>query len=114
MAVDVHLEDSRLRALLHAEFKPTVQWLLAGQNADGSWGKLRSADQRRSPRVLTLLTWYYRQVDRDPNVAAAVRKYCRYLLDPANSKAYGVKDLVRTTGFVGLAVAEVVAPGSTF
>ena len=31
-----------------------------------------------------------------------------------DSKAYGVKLLVKTTGFVGLAIAELLAPGSTF
>jgi hypothetical protein len=63
---------------------------------------------------VTLLTWYYRRVEADAEVAAAVRKYCRFLLDPKNSKAYGVKELLRTSGFVGLTVAEVIAPGSTF
>jgi hypothetical protein len=58
--------------------------------------------------------WYYRTLDRDPRVAEAVQKYCRYLLDPANSRAYGAKELVRTTGFIGLALSEIVEPGSTF
>lgn len=114
VAVDTQIKDREVRELLHRGLKPSVQWLLAGQNVDGSWGKLRSADQQRSPRVLTLLTWYYRNVEPDPKVAESVRRYCRFLLDPANSRAYGVKELVRTTGFVALAIQEVIAPGSTF
>jgi hypothetical protein len=43
-----------------------------------------------------------------------VRKYCRFLLNPENSKKYGVKELIRTTGFVGLAVADVIQAGSIF
>ena len=114
MAADVHLKDAALRAELRKSLAPTIQWFLAGQNADGSWGKLRSADQQRSPRAVSLLVWYYCHVKPDPKVAESVGRYCRFLLNPKNSKAYGVKELVRTTGFVGLTVAEIVAPGSTF
>lgn len=114
VATDTCLADKEFKSRLHKEIKPTVQWLLARQNADGSWGTLRSPDQQRSPRCVTLLSWYYRQVEPDPQIAAAIRKYCAFILDPAQSKAYGVKDLVRTTGFVGHVVAELLEPGSTF
>ncbi len=114
VAADMYLKDPGLQDLLRKKLKPTVRWFLAGQNADGSWGKLRSADQQRSPRSLTLLSWFYRHVDPSPEAAESVRKYCRFLLNPENSKAYGVKTLVRTSGFVGLAVAEIVSDRSTF
>ena len=114
VAADKHLKDDELRSLLRRRLQPTIQWLLAGQHPNGSWGELRSQDQQRSPRAVSLLTWYYHTVERDPTIAESVRRYCRFLLDPSNSKAYGVKELVRTTGFVGLAVAEIIAPGSTF
>ena len=114
VAADVHLKDSEIESLLRKELKPTVQWLLAKQNPDGSWGKLKGHDQRGNPRVIMLLAWYYRQADADPEVAESVRRYCHFLLDKENSKAYGVKESARITGFVGLAVAEIVAPESTF
>lgn len=114
VAADMHLKDKEIREFLGRELRPTVEWLLAGQNPDGSWGKMRSPDQQRSPRAVSLLTWYYRTVEPDPKVAEAVRRYCRFLLDPSNSKAYGIKELVRTTGFVGLTVAEIISQGSTF
>ncbi len=114
VAADTHLDDASLSKLMARELAPSVRWLVEGQNADGSWGKLRSADQQRSPRCLTLLTWYYHDVKPEPEVARAVRKYGAFLLVPDNSKKYGVKSLVRTTGFVGLAIAEVLEPGSTF
>jgi hypothetical protein len=110
----MYLNDAELHALLKKEVKRCVQWLLNSQNADGSWGKLRSSDQQRSPRCLSVLTWYYRNCEKDPAIPPAVEKYCKYLLDPENSKAYGVNELVKTTGFVGLAVAELLKPGSTF
>jgi len=114
VAADMHLKDTEIREFLGRELRPTIEWLLAGQNPDGSWGKMRSPDQQRSPRAVSLLTWYYRTIEPDPKVAEAVRRYCRFLLDPSNSKAYGVKELVRTTGFVGLTVAEIISQGSTF
>lgn len=114
VAADFHLRDPALQAKIRREIRPILEWYLRGQNADGSWGALRSPDQQRSPRAVTLLTWYYRNVERDPRVAEAVRRYVRFLLDPANSRAYGVKELVRTTGFVGLTVAEILKDGCTF
>lgn len=114
VAADLYINDAEFRARLRRNVRPTIDWFLAKQNADGTWGTLRSQDQQRSPRAVTLLTWYYRQVQRDPRIADAVRRYCRYLLDPANSRAYGVKELVRTTGFVGLVVAEILVENSTF
>jgi len=41
-------------------------------------------------------------------------RYSQFLLAPEYSKAYGVKQLVRTSGFVGLAVADLIQPGVTF
>lgn len=114
VAADMYLHDSDLHRHLGKELQQTVRWFLGRQNPDGSWGKLRTADQRRSPRAVTLLTWYYRQVQADPKIADSVRRYCLYLLDPKNSTAYGVKELVITSGFVGLALADVLSHGCTF
>jgi hypothetical protein len=93
---------------------PCVEWLLRTQNPDGSWGAPQSYDQQRSPGVVTMLVWHYRAAKPDPRIARAVRRYCQFLLTPANSRAYGVKQLVRTSGFVGLAVADLLQPGVTF
>jgi hypothetical protein len=114
ITADKYLGDGELKQQLRREAKPTVEWLLKNQNDDGSWGKMRSADQQRSPGAVALLSWYYRQVERDPKVAESVRKYCRFLLNPENSAKYGVKQLIRTTGFVGLVVADIIQPESIF
>jgi hypothetical protein len=114
IAAHTHLDDAATRARIAREVKPCVEWLLRTQNADGSWGEARSQDQQRSPGVVTLLAWYYRTVGADPRIARAVHRYCRFLLNPGNSKQYGVKTLVRTTGFVGLVVADLIAPLITF
>jgi len=114
VAADMYLKDADLHKHLSKELQQTVRWFLGRQKPDGSWGELRSADQRRSPRAVTLLTWYYRQVQADPPIADSVRRYCQYLLDPKNSMAYGVKELVITSGFVGLTVADALNHGCTF
>ena len=114
IAADKYLQDGDLKSQLRRETKPTVEWLLKTQNADGSWGKLRSSDQQRSPGAVALLSWYYREAEPDPKVAEAVRKYCRFLLNPENSSQYGVKQLIRTTGFVGLVVADIIQAGSSY
>jgi len=114
LAADVYLRDENLKLTLGTELKPTVEWLLARQNPDGSWGEMQSADQQRSPRAVTLLAWYYRNVEPDPRIKDAILNYCLFLLDPEKSSAYGIKKLVRTTGFAGLTVAEILQPGSTY
>ena len=55
-----------------------------------------------------------RNVEQNPKVRDAVDRYCVFLLDPEKAKIYGIKKLVRTTGFAGLTVAEVLLPGSTY
>lgn len=114
VAVPTHVDDATLRAEVGEGVKPVVEWLLQTQNEDGSWGVARSADQQRSPGVVTLLAWYYRNVEADERVGEAIRKYCRFLLDPTRSQEYGIKSLVRTTGFVGLVLAELLEAGITF
>lgn len=107
------LGDRELNAEIVREIRPSIEWLLRTQNPDGAWGKLRSQDQQRSPGVVTLLAWYHRSVRRDPRVRQAIARYTEYLLKPENSRAYGVKQLVRTSGFVGLVFADLIRPGST-
>ncbi|OGD18643.1 MAG: hypothetical protein A2W03_08600 [Candidatus Aminicenantes bacterium RBG_16_63_16] len=114
IAADTYLKDEELKMTLGTELRPTVEWMLGRQNPDGSWGEMQSADQQRSPRAVTLLAWYYRNVEPDPRIKDAILNYCLFLLDPEKSLAYGIKKLVRTTGFAGLTVAEILQPGSTY
>lgn len=114
LAADLLLGDVALNEKMRRELEASVRWMLGGQNPDGSWGKLRSADQQRSPRAVTLLTWASPWTENREAAADAVERYCRFLLKPENSKAYGVKELVRTSGFVGLALADILKPNCTF
>jgi hypothetical protein len=113
VAVDTCLKDSELRLLFRKELKSTARWLVAKQNPEGYWGEHLSQDGVRSPLCMAFLAWYYNNVDPDTEVADAVRRYCQFLLDPANSQVHGVKKNALLTGFVGVAVAEVMVPGSS-
>jgi hypothetical protein len=57
--------------------------------------------------------WYYNEVEKQPDIERALRKTYAFLFVPRLSLLYGVKDLVRPTGFVGLAVADFIEPGVT-
>ena len=94
MAAYLYCDDAELRRQIAADVKSCIEWLIKTQNPDGTWGKMRSYDQNRSPGVLSFLAWYYRTVSPDPRIAQAVGKSCNFLLDPANQKAFELeKDL---------------------
>jgi hypothetical protein len=113
-----------------ATLKSTVAWLVANQNSDGSWGKWSnvsgtgdvgfspSGDAQRSPRALSLLQWYVATYGADPKVEASIHSFVNFLLDDAKAKAFGVNQNstggVLVTGFVGLAIADLIQPWVTF
>jgi hypothetical protein len=112
-----------------APLRATCDWLVANQSADGSWGKFgsgggsaagrlgftASGDAQRSPRALTLLQWcYQRLTPADPAHQLAVTKYANFLLEPKNSANFGVNIVSLPTGFVGLAIADLIQPWVTF
>lgn len=51
------------RETLIRQWKPSVDFLLRTQNLDGYWGKLGGSDLMRSPRCLTLLSWWLSAVE---------------------------------------------------
>ena len=99
------------RAQLARMYRPVLDWLVAHQNADGSWGTLRSDDQQRSPRVVTLLSWYTAKIARESAITTAISRYAAFLT--ANGAEYGVKNLTITSGFVGLVVLDILQYGIT-
>jgi hypothetical protein len=79
-----------------------TEWRLS---ADGTWqnptppparGSLKPreympfADQTRSPGIINLLIWYYRNVERDARIVEVVKRFDRFLLEPEKAKAYGM------------------------
>ena len=106
--------------------------LVHNQSTDGSWGKFgkgqegvagaevlrsgfsASGDAQRSPRALSLLQWCYSNLEARSDTKAAITKYINFLLVGGGSAAFGVNELALPTGFVGLAVADLIHPWSTF
>lgn len=107
------IEDREIRELIRREAKPCVAWLVKTQNEDGTWGKER-ADKRRSPEIISLLVWYYNEVEEDQEVLSAILQYCGNILDQKKADAFEIKRSTRTTGFAALGIEELVEPGSTF
>jgi hypothetical protein len=115
---------------IRVAIRPHIEFLLRSQNADGTWAKLDSYDQKRSPGVANFLIWYHQNVDADERILRAVRKFNHVLVDPAAGKEFGLmhrgaltnwttpankvgkfvpNDVV--TSLAGRALVEMLAPG---
>lgn len=131
--IDIDLRFPDMHTELATTLKRTVDFMVRNQSADGSWGRWNSTleeqmggpvlrfspsgDAQRSPRALSLLQWYYQRVSPDPAVAKAIRMYATFITTAANQAQYGIGAptwLTLPTGFVGLAVADLLQPWSTF
>ena len=112
--VAVHVPEHA--AALKAQWARTVEYLVKTQAEDGTWGAPGSGDAMRSPRCLTLLSWWLKQVGptgKDPYGArAAVEKFMEMLR--ASGPAYGIKTNTVTTGMAAIAVADELAFGVTY
>lgn len=87
-----------------------------GYRVDLSWnpkGNIFFGDGETAAAApaFTRPAWCYRNVEPAPKTKDAVLKHRLFLLDSAKSAASGIKKLVRTTGFAGLTVAEILGPG---
>ena len=85
-----------------------MEFSLSVQNEHGYWGKLREYDGQRNAFLAHYLHWYYENINQDPKAEAAAEKFTAFILDPANTYNYGINNLVRVTGFVGLVFASFI------
>lgn len=134
IAVDLRFPSAKASL---APLESTCQWLVHNQSADGSWGKFLpgdmhgqlgnsnnlppphvaftpSGDAYRSPRALSFLQWCHSRVHALPAFEDSINKYVDFLLNETNSKDFGVNTLALPTGFVALAVADLLQPWVTF
>jgi len=114
VSVDAMFPSPPTRAAL-AKLNATVAYLVATQNADGSWGIRDSGDGERSPRALTLLQWWLSSFEPPASawratVSATMDRYVAYVM--ANWGEYGINADTLTTGFVGLAFADLYCGGA--
>lgn len=104
---------------------PLVAYLTRSQHTSGYWGLNTTADTpdlRRGVRVVTFLQWHY-SIQPNREVAVAIAKFVDFLLsDPkwlgvaGNGGPETLKDVGPglVTGFVSLAVADLLQFGSSF
>jgi hypothetical protein len=130
IAVDLRFPSAQASL---APLVSTCQWLANNQSTDGSWGKFMpgvnhdpghlgftpSGDAYRSPRALSMLQWCASRIPALPTKTkkqfeSSITKYVGFLLNETNSKDFGVNTLALPTGFVALAVADLIQPWVTF
>ncbi len=143
LSFDLHCGNKAWQAEVRKKFKPVIEFVLHTQNSDGSWGNpkpmLRPAtnkspwnrrpypDRHRSAGAVNVLTWWYNHVEKDPRALAAIRKFDRYITNPANAASFGMLhrgarvDAAETsaphsdedvaTALTGRAIADILMPG---
>jgi hypothetical protein len=129
LSFDLHCDQSAWKADLRKEVKPHIEWLLATQNPNGSWGgpshkpgKGMSFDLTRSPGIANTLVWYYTHVEKDARVLNAVRKFDQFLVNPEEAKTFGQlnqgspvipedDDKDTATSLTGYALSDILVPG---
>lgn len=118
-ASGLHFPDTNQK--MATQFKPTVDYLLQTQGSEGFWGTLGSGDLERSPRVLSLLSFWLNATTHrgyvDVPTTEAVARYVAYLVShgvSAPEDKYGVGLQTITSGMAGIAVADSLSFGSSF
>lgn len=128
LSFDLYCGQPQWRKEIRERIRPHIEFLLKTQNPDGTWAapdSQKAWDQKRSPGIVNFLVWWHEKVEHDPRVAAAVRKFDAFLMDPARAKAFGMLNagakvdysvsspetrLDCVTGIGGRAVADIVSP----
>ena len=111
IAAWTYIADDAFRDSLARRVRPHIEWLLRTQNDDGSWAQKGSGDQLRSHGVVNLLLWYHDNIQPDPRIADAVRKYYHLLLDEERSRYLNVPGDGIATSLAGRALVEIIKPG---
>ena len=110
------------RSALLTQWEATVAYLLRMQKPSGVWGPMGSGDQQRSPRCLTLLSWWLAAAPGDTasvkksDVRRAVARFVEFLRSPAAyaDDGFGLGDNTIVVGMTALALADAISFGATF
>lgn len=113
--IDTDLRFGQQSGAPNPSLNRTITYLLEQQQSSGDLvGENATVGERqRSPRAASLLQWWSKKTN-DPRVPGALGKYVSFLQTPAAHKDYGLNQYALLTGFVGLALADLIQPWSTF
>lgn len=102
------LRDEEYNSLFVKTAPRIVEYILSCQLPEGYWGTLREYDGQRSIFLPRFLHWYCNNAESSPRAKTALERFVEYVLDPGNTLRFGVNNLVRVSGFVGLLMANLV------
>ena len=106
------LNDKKMVRWLLTELDPTIRWLLRSQNNQGLWGL--DVEERYSSGIVSLLGWFYLNAETDESIPSALEPAWQVWLHPVHSQSFGILMEKIPTGLVGLTIAEMIRPGSTY
>ena len=104
----LYLNDDEYNKALKKIAPNIKQFILSVQNESGYWGKEREYDGQRSAFLAHFLNWYCESVEPDPQAEAGKDKFTSYVLNPDNTSRYGIPNLLRVSGFIGLVFASFI------
>ena len=106
------LNDKKMVSWIFTELDPTIRWLLRSQNNKGLWGL--DVEERYSSGIVSLLAWFYLNAETDESIPSALEPAWQVWLHPVHSQSFGVLMEKIPTGLIGLTIAEMIRPGSTY
>lgn len=106
------LNDKKIVSWIFTELDPTIRWLLRSQNNKGLWGL--DVEERYSSGIVSLLAWFYLNAETDESIPSALEPAWQVWLHPVHSQSFGILMDKIPTGLVGLTIAEMIRPGSTY
>ncbi|MCD4823270.1 MAG: hypothetical protein K8S55_01575 [Phycisphaerae bacterium] len=106
----LYLGDDEYREKLIMLAPKIREFVLSVQNEHGYWGTERLYDGQRSAFLAHFLHWYCENIEADPQAEAGAARFAEYVLNPDNTARYGIPNLIRVSGFVGLVFASYLSP----
>jgi len=106
----LYLDDPGYRDALKKAAPKIKDSILSLQEESGIWGTEREYDGQRSAFLAHFLNWYRENLDSDPRVEAGLDRFISYVLNPDSNSRYGIANLLRVSGFVGLVFASFLYP----
>jgi hypothetical protein len=104
----LYLEDENIKKRIIEKAPQIKKFVLSVQNKEGYWGKAREYDGQRNAFLAHFLHWYHINIKPEIDAETGAVKFAQYVLNPRNTYEYGICNLTRVVGFVGLTFASML------